>query len=166
MAKRAIFVPDVNFWEQLDEDVLKPCDREISEEGMKDKEQQDEGNEEEDEEIAKNSGDVDKDDGEEEDEDNLVEKEMEGTYVGTVARELQSNIEERNKTTASSDLSVYQYSVDSEKCDGHESDHDENGNNNVQVSASIYVLILINLSGSFRCIGGFNEVQFKGFGYY
>ena len=40
--------------------------------------------EDEDEEIAKNSGDVDKDDGEE-DVDNLVE--MEGTYVGTVARE-------------------------------------------------------------------------------
>ena len=145
---------------------MKPCDREISEEETKDKEQEDEGNEEEDEGIAKDSGDVDKDDGEEEDEDNLVDKEMEGTYVGTVARELQSNIEERNKTTVASDLSVYQYSVDSEKCDGHDSDRDENGNNNVQVSASIYVLILINLSGSFRCIGGFNEVQFKGFGYY
>ena len=92
-----------------------------------------------------------------------MDKEMEGTYVGTVARELQSNIEERNKTTAASDLSVYQYSVDSEKCDGHDSDRDENG---IQESASIYVLILINLFGSFRCIGGFNEVQFKGFGYY
>ena len=34
---RAIFFPDVNFRGQLDEDVLKPCDREISEEGMKDK---------------------------------------------------------------------------------------------------------------------------------
>ena len=54
-----------------------------------------------DEKIAKDSGDVDK---EEEDEDNFVEKEMEGTYVGTVARELQSNIEVRNKTTAASDL--------------------------------------------------------------
>ena len=207
---RAIFVPDVNFWGQLYEDVLKPCDREISEEGTKDKEQDDEGNEEKDEEtekdeeekekedvekeeehdenrvheeekededeekedeekeeedekIAKDSGDVDKDDGEEEEEDNLVEKEMEGTYVHTVARELQSNIEERNKTTAASDVFVYQYSVDSEKCDGHDSDRDENGNNNVQVSASIYVLIL---SCSFRCIGGFNEVQFKGFSYY
>ena len=129
------------------------------------KEDKDEEKEEDDEKIAKDSGDVDKDDGEEEDEDNLVEKEMEGTYVGTVARELQSNIEERNKTTAASDRSVYQYSVDSEKCDGHDSDRDENGNNNVQVNASIYVLILINLSGSFRCIGGFNEVKFKGFGY-
>eukprot|EP00731_Ephydatia_muelleri_P009198 Em0004g1536a len=127
------FCSDVNFREQLDEDVLKPCDREISEEETKDKEQEDEGNEEEDEEIAKDSGDVDKNDGEEEDEDNLVDKEMEGTYMGTVARELQSNIEERNKTTAASDLSVYQYSVDSEKCDGHDSDRDENGNNNVQV---------------------------------
>ena len=29
---------------------------------------------------------------------------MEGTYVGTVARELESNIEERNKTTAASNL--------------------------------------------------------------
>ena len=34
-------------------------------------------------------------------------------------------------------ISVYQYSFGSEKCDGHDSDHDENGNNNVQVSASI-----------------------------
>ena len=25
---------------------------------------------------------------------------------------------------------------------------------------------LINLSGSYRCIGGFTEVEFKGFGYY
>ena len=32
---------------------------------------------------------------------------MEGTYVGTVARELESNFEERNKTTAASVLSVY-----------------------------------------------------------
>ncbi|KAL5497499.1 hypothetical protein EMCRGX_G013975 [Ephydatia muelleri] len=131
---RAISLAWDVLYPELDEDVLKPCDREISEEGTKDKEQEDEGNEEEDEEIAKDSGDVDKDDGEEEDEDNLVEKEMEGTYVGTVARELQSNIEERNKTTAASDLSVYQYSVDSEKCDGHDSDRDENGNNNVQVA--------------------------------
>ena len=41
---RVIFVPDVNFRGQLDDDVLKPCDREISEEGTKDKEQDDEGN--------------------------------------------------------------------------------------------------------------------------
>ena len=219
---RAIFVPDVNFRGQLDEDVLKPCDREISEEGTKEddegeeedketekdkeeehdekgvhdeerenedeekendedkkeddeekeeedeekededeeedeeKEEEDEEKEEEDEEkedegkkdeekeeddekIAKDSGDVDNGDGEEEDEDNLVEKEMDSTYVGTVARVLESNIEESNKTTAASDLPVYQYSADSEKCDGHESDRDENGNNNVQVSASIYV---------------------------
>ena len=81
-----------------------------------------------------------------------MEKEMESTNVGTVARELERNIEESNKTTAAGNLPVYQYSVNSEKCDGHDSDHDENGNNNVQVSASIYVLILINLSGSFRCI--------------
>ena len=70
-----------------------------------------------------------------------MEKEMDSTYVGTVARVLESNIEESNTctTTAASDLPVYQYSADSEKCDGHESDCDENGNNNVQVSASIYV---------------------------
>eukprot|EP00731_Ephydatia_muelleri_P012192 Em0006g1086a len=153
---------------QLDEDVLKPCDREISEEVTKDKENDDEGNkeegeekqeqddetekddeekgedeeekedeneeneeedeerEEEDEEIAKDSGDVDKDDDEEEDEDDVVEKEMEGTYVGTVASELESTIEESHKTTSASDLPVYQYSADSEKCDDHESDHDEN----------------------------------------
>ena len=79
----------------------------------------------------------------EEDEDIIVEKEMEGTYVGTVARELESNIEERIKTTAASDRSVYQYSADSEKCDVHDSDRDKNGNNNVQVSASIYVLIFL-----------------------
>ena len=35
---KAIFVPDVIFRGQPDEDVLKPCDREISEEGTKDKE--------------------------------------------------------------------------------------------------------------------------------
>ena len=51
-----------------------------------------------------------------------MEKEMEGTYVGTVARKLESNFEERNKTTAASVLTVYQYPVDSEKCDGHDSD--------------------------------------------
>ena len=130
---------------------MKPCDREISEEVTKDKEEGgDEGKEQEDEaKIAKDSGGVDKDDDEEEDVDNEVEKEMEGTYVGTVARELESNIGESNKTTAASHLPVYQYSADSEKCDGHESDCDENGNNNVHVSAPIYV----NLSGSFQCIG-------------
>ena len=42
---RAVFVPDVNFRGQLDEDVMKPCDRETSEEGMKDKKQDDEGKE-------------------------------------------------------------------------------------------------------------------------
>ena len=57
--------------------------------------------------------------------------------MGTVASELESNIEESHKTTSASDLPVYQYS---EKCDGHESDHDENANNNVHVSAPIYVL--------------------------
>ena len=55
-----------------------------------------------------------------------MEKEMEGAYVGTV----ESNIEESNKTTAASDIPIYQYSVDLEKCDGHESDRDENGSNN------------------------------------
>ena len=64
---------------------------------------------------------------------------MECTYVGTMARELESNLQERNKTTAASDLSVYQYSFDSENCDGHDSDSDENGNTKAQVSASIYV---------------------------
>ena len=34
---RAIFVPDVNFRGQLDEDILKPCDREISEKWTKSK---------------------------------------------------------------------------------------------------------------------------------
>ena len=45
---RAIVVPDVNFRGQLDEDVLKPCDGEISEEVTKDKEEEDEEKEEED----------------------------------------------------------------------------------------------------------------------
>ena len=43
-----------------------------------------------------------------------MEREMESTNVGTVARELESNIEESNKTTAAGDLPVYQYSVNSE----------------------------------------------------
>ena len=46
---------------------------------------------------------------------------------------LQGSWKERNKTTAASDISVYQYSVNSDKCDGHDCDRDENGNNNVQV---------------------------------
>ena len=50
---KAFFVPDVNFWGLLDEDVLKLCERENSEEGTKEKEQDDEGNEEEDEETEK-----------------------------------------------------------------------------------------------------------------
>ena len=33
-----------------------------------------------------------------------MEKEMEGTYVGTVERELESNTGESNKTTAASQL--------------------------------------------------------------
>ena len=69
-----------------------------------------------------------------------MEKEMEGTNVGTVASELESNIEESHKTTSANNLPVYQYSADSEKCDGHESYCDENGNTNVHVSALIYVL--------------------------
>ena len=69
-----------------------------------------------------------------------MEKEMEGTYVGTVASELESNVEESHKTTSASDLPVYQYYADSEKCDGHESYCDENGNTNVHVSALKYVL--------------------------
>eukprot|EP00731_Ephydatia_muelleri_P007584 Em0003g1832a len=39
---RAIVVPDVNFRGQLDEDILKPCDREISEKVTKDKKEDDE----------------------------------------------------------------------------------------------------------------------------
>ena len=36
-----LIVPDVNLWRQLDENVLKPCDREISEEVKKNKEEDD-----------------------------------------------------------------------------------------------------------------------------
>ena len=36
-----LIVPDVNLWRQLDENVLKPCDREISEEVKKNKEDDD-----------------------------------------------------------------------------------------------------------------------------
>ena len=64
----AIFVLDVNFRGQLDEDVLKPCDREISEEGTKDKEQDDEGNEEEDAETEKGEEKKEKEDVEKEEE--------------------------------------------------------------------------------------------------
>ena len=45
-------------------------------------------------------------------------------YVGTVASQSECNVEERNKTTAASDL------PDSEVCDDHESDYDQDGNNN------------------------------------
>ena len=65
---RAIFVPDVNFRGQLDEDVMKPCDRENSEEGTKDKEQDYEGNEEEDEETEKDEEEKEKEDVENEEE--------------------------------------------------------------------------------------------------
>ena len=54
---------------------------------------------------------------------------MEGTYVGTVASQSECNVEERNKTTAASDR------PDSEVCDDHESDYDQDGNNNGHVSA-------------------------------
>ena len=77
---RAIFVPDVNFRGQLDEDVLKPCDRENSEEGMKDKELDDEGNEEEDEETEKDEEEKEKGDfenEEEQDENGVHEEEKE-----------------------------------------------------------------------------------------
>ena len=69
----------------------------MHEEEKDEDEEKDEEKDEDDEKIAKDSGDVDKDDGEEEDEDNLVEREMESTNVGTVARELESHIEESNK---------------------------------------------------------------------
>ena len=68
LAPRAIFVLDVNFRGQLDEDVLKPCYREISEEGTKDKEQDNEGNEEEDEETEKDEEEKEKEDVEKEEE--------------------------------------------------------------------------------------------------
>ena len=87
---RAIFVPDVNFRGQLDEDVLKPCDRDKSEEGTKDKEQDYEGNEGEDEGTEKDEEEKEKEDveneeerdenevHEEENEDEDEEKEDEG----------------------------------------------------------------------------------------
>ena len=65
---RAIFVPVVNIRGQLDEDVLKPCDQEILEEGTKDKEQDDEGKEEEDEETEKDEEEKEKEDVEKEQE--------------------------------------------------------------------------------------------------
>ena len=77
---RAIFVPDVNFRGQLDEDVLKPCDRDKSEEGTKDKEQDYEGNEEEDEETEKDEEEKEKEDvenEEEHDENGVHEEEKE-----------------------------------------------------------------------------------------
>ena len=77
---RAIFVPDVNFRGQLDEDVLKPCDRDKSEEGKKDKEQDYEGNEAEDEETEKDEEEKEKEDvenEEEHDENGVHEEEKE-----------------------------------------------------------------------------------------
>eukprot|EP00731_Ephydatia_muelleri_P029863 Em0021g386a len=77
---RAIVVPDVNFQGQLDEDVLKPCDKEISEEVTKDKEKDDKGKEEEGEEKQEQDDETEKDDeekgeDEEEKEDENEEKE-------------------------------------------------------------------------------------------
>ena len=63
---RAIVVPYVKFRGQLDEDVLKPCDREISEEVTEDKEEDDEGKEEEGEEKQEQDDETEKDDEEKE----------------------------------------------------------------------------------------------------
>ena len=60
-----------------------------------------------------------------------MEKDLEGTYVGTVASQSECNVEERNKTTAASNLPDSEVHV----CDGHESDYDQDGNNNGHVSA-------------------------------
>ena len=65
-----------------------------------------------------------------------MEKDLEGTYVGTVASQSECNFEQRNKTTVASNL------PDSEVCDGHESDYDQDGNNNGHLSAKIYVALL------------------------
>ena len=93
------------------------------------KEEEDEEKDKEDEDIAKYSGDVDKEDDFDDDGNDVVEMDLEGTYVDTVASQSECNVEERNKTTAASNL------PDSEVCNGHESDYDQDGNNNGHVSA-------------------------------
>ena len=87
-----------------EDDVGKEEVDEEKEEVDEEKEEEDEEKDEEDEDIAKYSGDVDKEDDFEDDGNNVVEKDLEGTYVGTVASQSECNVEERNKTTAASDL--------------------------------------------------------------
>ncbi|KAL5486382.1 hypothetical protein EMCRGX_G018851 [Ephydatia muelleri] len=115
--------------EKEEEDEEKEEEDEEKEEEDEEKEEEDEEKDEKDEDIAKYSGDVDKEDDFDDDGNNVVEKDLEGTYVGTVASQSECNVEERNKTTAASDL------PDSEVCDDHESDYDQDGNNNGHVSA-------------------------------
>ncbi|KAL5471109.1 hypothetical protein EMCRGX_G029188 [Ephydatia muelleri] len=114
--------------EKEEEDEEKEEEDEEKEEEDEEKEEEDEEKDEEDEDIAKYSGDVDKEDDFDDDGNNVVEKDLEGTYVGTVASQSECNVEERNKTTAASDL------PDSEVCDDHESDYDQDGNNNGHVA--------------------------------
>eukprot|EP00731_Ephydatia_muelleri_P025393 Em0017g476a len=111
-----------------EEDEEKEEEDEEKEEEDEEKEEEDEEKDEEDEDIAKYSGDVDKEDDFDDDGNNVVEKDLEGTYVGTVASQSECNVEERNKTSAASDL------PDSEVCDDHESDYDQDGNNNGHVA--------------------------------
>ncbi|KAL5505829.1 hypothetical protein EMCRGX_G007339 [Ephydatia muelleri] len=91
--------------EKEEEDEEKEEEDEEKEEEDEEKEEEDEEKDEEDENIAKYSGDVDKEDDFDDDGNNVVEKDLEGTYVGTVASQSECNVEERNKTTAASDLS-------------------------------------------------------------
>eukprot|EP00731_Ephydatia_muelleri_P016918 Em0010g16a len=113
--------------EKEEEDEKNEEEDEEKEVENEEKEEEDEEKDEEDEDIAKYSGDVDKEDDFDDDGNNVVEKDLEGTYVGTVASQSECNVEERNKTTAASDL------PDSEVCDDHESDYDQDGNNNGHV---------------------------------
>eukprot|EP00731_Ephydatia_muelleri_P012499 Em0006g1393a len=65
--------------------------------GDEEKEEEDEEKDEEDEDIAKYSGDVDKEDDFDDDGNNVVEKDLEGTYVGTVASQSECNVERETK---------------------------------------------------------------------
>eukprot|EP00731_Ephydatia_muelleri_P018625 Em0011g665a len=131
---RAIFVPDVNFRGQLDEDVLKRP----SEDVKKDKEEDDVGKEEVDEEKEEEDEEKEEEDEENEEEDarrktrrmrrTKRNEERKTRRMRRKKKWSECNVEERNKTTAASDL------PDSEVCDDHESDYDQDGNNNGHVA--------------------------------
>ena len=112
---------------------------------MRRKKEEDEEKEEEDEE--KEEGDEEKKEG-----DNVVEKDLEGMYVGTVAS--LSMLRRKTKPLLQTIFLIQKYvTVMKVIMIRMVSTMD------MKVPFDIYYFNLINLSGSFQCIGGFTEVQ-------